>query len=99
MPNTPDRRVNSQSHLLTITNFASKPIPYKGKCINIEVKNRPQNKNYIKVPIGFKMMMSTIRVHSFEGKEKENYFFNHISDLSPYRFTQILNVGTHCMRN
>jgi hypothetical protein len=52
----------------------------------------------LKEPIGFKMMMSTIRVNSFGGKEKKNFFFNHIFDLSPYRFTQISSVGTHWMQ-
>jgi hypothetical protein len=47
----------------------------------------------LKEPIRFKMMMSTIRVNSFGGKERK-LFFNCIFDLSPYRFTQISSVGT-----
>jgi len=45
--------------------------------------------------IGFKMMISTIRVNSFGGKGKKSLFFSHSFDLCPYRFTQISSVGTH----
>jgi hypothetical protein len=31
---------------------------------------------------------------NFQKGKKENYFFNHIFNLSPYRFTQISSVGT-----
>jgi len=47
--------------------------------INFEVKNGHQNKKCIininlKEPIVFKMMMPTIRVNSFGGKERKLFF-------------------------
>jgi hypothetical protein len=57
------------------------------------------SKSTLKEPIGFKMMMSTIRVNIFGGKGRKLLFFNCIFDLSPYRFTQISSVGTRWMQN
>lgn len=44
--------------------------------------------------IGFKMMMSIIRINSFGGKQ-ENYIFYCIFELNHYRFDQISSVDTH----
>jgi hypothetical protein len=45
------------------------------------------------------MMISTIRVNIFGGKERKNYFLNHFFDLFSYRLTRISSVGTPWMRN
>jgi hypothetical protein len=52
------------------------------------------SKSTLKEPMGFKMMISTIRINIFGGKGRK-LFFNRIFDLSPYRFTQISSVGTY----
>jgi hypothetical protein len=52
----------------------------------------------LKEPIGFNMMMSTIRVNSFGGKYKYIFLIVFLTYLS-IGFAQISSVGTHWMLN
>jgi hypothetical protein len=64
---------------------------FKGKKYASKQKKKVLSKSSLKEPIGFKIIMSTIRVKFLEGKE-ENYFFNCIFNLAPYRSTPISSV-------
>jgi hypothetical protein len=65
---------------------------FKGKKYASKQKKNVLSKSSLKEPIGFKMIMSTIRVKFLEGKE-ENYFFYGLKKMGSKKCVFLMNYS------